>query len=54
MNDHHPNIVILSENVDIEMRVCDKHANEHWAMKQLGGDFTHRKLKTGPSFKNHN
>ena len=27
---------ILSENVDIEMQVCDRHVNEHTALKQLG------------------
>ena len=25
------------------MQVCDRHANEHTALKRLGGDFTDRK-----------
>ena len=25
------------------MQVCDRHANEHTALKRLGGDFTNRK-----------
>ena len=46
---------IQSENVDIKMQVRDRHANEHTALKRLGGDFTDRKkgvaLFTGPYLK---
>ena len=38
-----PTLSIQSENVDIKMQVRDKHANEHTALKRLGGDFTDRK-----------
>ena len=38
-----PTSWIQSENVDIKMQVCDRHANEHTALKRLGGDFTDRK-----------
>ena len=38
-----PTLSIRSENVDIEMQVRDRHANEHTALKQLGGDFTGQK-----------
>ena len=38
-----PTLWIQSENVDIKMQVCDRHANEHTALKRLGGDFTDRK-----------
>ena len=36
---------IRSENVNIQMQVRDRNANEHTALKQLGGDFTGRKKK---------
>ena len=26
-----PKLSIQSENIDMEMKVCDRHANEHWA-----------------------
>ena len=46
---------IWSENIDIEMQVRDRQANEHQALKQLGGDFTGRKkgvaLFNGPCLK---
>ena len=35
-----PKLSIRPQNVDIEMQVRDRHANEHWALKRLGGDFT--------------
>ena len=35
-----PTLWIQSENVDIKMQVRDRHANEHTALKRLGGDFT--------------
>ena len=35
-----PTLSIKSENVDIEMQVCDRHTNEHPALKRLGGQFT--------------
>ena len=38
-----PTLWIQSENVDIKMKVRDRHANEHTALKRLGGDFTGRK-----------
>ena len=38
-----PTLWIQSENVDIKMQVRDRHANEHTALKRLGGDFTDRK-----------
>ena len=38
-----PTLWIRSENVGIEMHVRDRHANEHTALKRLGGDFTGRK-----------
>ena len=38
-----PTLWIQSENVDIKMQVCDRHANEHTALKRLEGDFTDRK-----------
>ena len=33
---------IQSENIDTEMLVCDRHTNEHTALKWLGGEFTCR------------
>ena len=37
------------------MQICDRHANEHTALKRLGGDFTNSKkgvaLFTGPYLK---
>ena len=33
----------LKNNVDIEMQVCDRHANEHQALKWFGSNFTGRK-----------
>ena len=30
-------------SIDIKMQVCDRHANEHTALKRLGGAFTDRK-----------
>ena len=38
-----PTLWIQSENVDIKMQVRDRHANEHTALKRLGGAFTDRK-----------
>ena len=38
-----PTLWIQSENVDIKMQVRDTHANEHTALKWLGGYFTDRK-----------
>ena len=38
-----PTLWIQSENVDIKMQVRDTHANEHTALKRLGGYFTDRK-----------
>ena len=38
-----PTLSIQSENIDIKMQVRDRHANEHTALKRLGGDFTDRK-----------
>ena len=35
-----PTLWIQSENVDIKMQVRDRHANEHTALKRLGGDLT--------------
>ena len=29
---------IWTANVDIKMQVRDRHADEHWALKRLGGD----------------
>ena len=43
INNHHPNLSIRSENVDIEMQVHDRHTNEHTALKRLGGNFIGRK-----------
>ena len=42
MNNHHPKLSIRPENVDIEMQVCDRHTDEQWALKRLGGNFTGR------------
>ena len=35
-----PTLSIQSENVNIKMQVRNRHANEHTALKRLGGDFT--------------
>ena len=37
-----PKLSIRPENVNIEMQVGDRHADEHWALKRLGGNFTGR------------
>ena len=42
-----PTLWIQSENVDIKIQVCDRHPNEHTALKRLGGDFTDRKKGKG-------
>ena len=35
-----PKLSIQPENVNIEMQARDRQADEHWALKRLGGDFT--------------
>ena len=37
-----PKLSSRPENVNIEMQVRDRHADEHWALRRLGGDFTGR------------
>ena len=38
-----PTLSIRSENADIEIQICGRHANEHTALEWLGGKFTGRK-----------
>ena len=38
-----PTLSIQSENIDIKIQFCDRHTNEHTALKRLGGNFTDRK-----------
>ena len=40
-----PTLSIRLENVDIEINICDRHANKHTALKRLGGEFTGRKRR---------
>ena len=42
-----PTLSIRSENVDIQMQVRDRNANEHTALKRLGGDIDRKKKKKG-------
>ena len=55
MNNHHPNIInLIRKHRDVKVHVRYRHANEHTALKRLGGDFTGRKkgsLFTGPYLK---
>ena len=35
-NNHHPNIIYSSKNIDMEMQVCNRRPNEHCMLKRFG------------------